>query len=113
MKDVVNEILQAEEKVEESLQKAREEAAGYKKDADREVNSIIGKAREKAQDSIREAVEEAKREAGIARNEAIKKAEEESRKLIDRNRAHIGELVEEIVTLVIGEDYLTRVHRQR
>ena len=78
MKDIIGDILQAENAVEQGLQEARTKAGRIKAESDREADAIISEARRKAQKLVQDAVEKARREAGNKRKAALKKAEEEA-----------------------------------
>ncbi|MBA7713958.1 hypothetical protein ES703_122969 [subsurface metagenome] len=105
MKEIMNEILQAERKVEETLQKAREKAAEIKLQAEKNASQKIEEARRKAKEFFLAGVEEAKQKAMRIRDGKLKKAEEESEEIRSSNRIIIENLIQEIVRLVIQTVY--------
>ncbi len=105
MDDIVSEILQVEKKVADSIQKAREKAAGIRQQSDREHAQALADAREKARKIVRDAIDEATRNAERVREEKLREAEEKSGAIARENSGKIEDLVREIVRLVIRTDY--------
>jgi F-type H+-transporting ATPase subunit b len=105
MKDIIDEILGAEKRVDERLQKAREEADKYRVNAEKKASEKLEDARARAKTIIQTAVEEARKEADIVRNEMIRKAEDESKKTVQKNRERLDKLVDAVVKIAIKTEF--------
>ena len=105
MGDIVNEILQVEKKVAQTIQEAREKAAALRQQSDREIAAMIAEVREKARERVQRAVDEALRGAERVRGDRLREAEEQSEALAQKNSVAIDELVREAVKLIVGTAY--------
>ncbi len=105
MKDIISEVLLAEKRVEETLQKARSESADIKLRTEKKVSQKITEARNKARGIIQNSIEKAQLEAENIRNTRIKEADLENAEIISKNRIDIEKLVRDIVKLIIQTGY--------
>jgi F0F1-type ATP synthase membrane subunit b/b' len=105
MKDILNEVLLTEKKVEELLQKARVEASEIKLKTEKEIAQKIEEARKKAREIIRKKVEKVKKDAEYTRSKMLEDADRENNELIDKNRVGIEEVVQEIVKIIVATGY--------
>ena len=105
MEDIISEVLLAEKRVEEILQKARSEASDLKLRTEKEVSQKIAGTRDKAREIIQNSIEKAQLESENLRNERIKEADLETAEIISKNRTGIEKLVQDVVKLIIQTDY--------
>ena len=105
MHDIINEVLLTEKRVEEILQKARSEAESIKLRTEKEVSQKIAEARTEAQKIIQNAVETAQREAENIRDAKLKEVDLENTDSLNKNRAAIEGLVNDIVKLIMQTGY--------
>jgi cell division septum initiation protein DivIVA len=110
MHDIINEVLLTEKRVEEILQKARSEAESIKLRTEKVVSQKIAEARTEAQKIIQNAVETAKREAENIRDTKLKEVDLENADALNKNRAGIEGLVNEIVKLIMQTGYEEVIH---
>ena len=104
MLEIVQEILDAEQKAEEAVEKAKAEADRIRVETDGKANKIIQDARNEIQRSSLEQIEEARRRSSAETEKAL----EQERSKIDvfeqDHAAKIDSLVSEIVDLVVQTD---------
>ena len=106
MKEVVNEILAAEKKVEEKLAEARRKAALIRQESEKEASAIVSAAREEAQQLIEKRTAAARNEAESIRKKAFEDAGSENRQLLEKCRDTMDALVDEIASLVMASDQM-------
>lgn len=101
MLEIVQEILDAERKAEETVEKAKAEADKIRVETDGKANKIIQDARNEAQRSSLEQIDQTRRRSSTETEKAL----EQERKKIDvfeqDHAAEIDSLVSEIVDLII------------
>jgi len=102
MKEVVNEILSAEKKVQASLDEARHRAAHMREECEREVASIIADAEAKALEITERTVAAARSDARLQREKTLEQAQEDNRLLSERCADAIESLSDELTRLVIS-----------
>jgi len=100
MKEVVDEILAAEKRVEQTLADARHKAAQIRQESEKEVSAIVTAAHEEAQRIIQETVTSARKEAEASREKALKDVESGNRFLRERSKDRINALVDEVASLI-------------
>jgi vacuolar-type H+-ATPase subunit H len=105
MNEIVGQILQTEKKVEEILQKARQEAQDIKQKAERDASLKVGKAHKQASLTLSSAIENARKESQRLKDEKLKKADEEGKAILEKNRKALDDLIQDIVRLVIQTEY--------
>jgi len=101
MKEIIEDVLQAEEKVNRLLKQAREQAAQIKQAADKAHSEKIGAAREQARQIIHTAVEAAQKEAEQIRTDRLQQAEQAKDALLNMDSETRDHLVNEICTMLL------------
>jgi vacuolar-type H+-ATPase subunit H len=104
MKEVVDEILAAEKKVDALLDEARQEAARIRQESEKEATALVSAAQEQAQEHLRSAVTAAREEAQRSRDTAFAESRKQQQELRDRNHGALDTLVSEIVTLITSSE---------
>ena len=105
MKDILNEVLLTEKRVEELLQKARAEASEIKLRTEKEIAKKIEEARKKAREMVQKTVDKARKDAENTRSKMLEDADRENEALIEKNRAGIEAVVREIVKIIVTTGY--------
>ena len=104
MLEIVQDILEAERKAEDTLKKAKEEAAKIRAEAEGKANKILADARNEARLSSQDRLEQARRQS----SEETERRLIEERKKIDifeeEHSTEIGALVSDIAKLIIQTD---------
>ncbi|MBN2591021.1 MAG: hypothetical protein JXA96_14235 [Sedimentisphaerales bacterium] len=103
MKQIIEEVFEAEKKANEIIKKAREKASEIRQAAEKDNLEKIAEAKQKAKDIIRNAVENAQKEAEMIRQEEIKQAENEKESILG-NETDLNNLVENICNIVINTE---------
>ena len=103
MKQIIKEVLDAEERLGATLQQAREQASGIKRAAEAEAAERVGQAREQARRIIREAVQDAEEEGQRLRAEKLAQADRQRDTLLNSHAAAMQELVDQIQELIIDK----------
>ena len=101
MKRIIEEVFQAEDKVNAILRQARDRAAEIRRSAEKEASQMVSEARQKAQETAGVILDEAKKEAERARQERLRQADQEAEATRHRNADETGRLVEEVCRVVV------------
>jgi vacuolar-type H+-ATPase subunit H len=101
MKDILNEILEEEKRVDEEIGDARRRAREIVSGAERDAGRTLARAREKSQNIVQKALEKARTEASGKRDDLIRKAEEEDERRVEELKNRFGEIVDDIVSVII------------
>lgn len=101
MKQIVKEILEAEERVNSVLQQAREKAAEIRLTAETEISDRTNEARRKAQEIVQTTVDEAKKEAQRIREERLRQADQQQEGLLHSRTDVREELVDRLCATVM------------
>ena len=104
MKQIIEEVLQAEEGVNARLKEAREKAAALKAAADRESLAQISQAKIQARDLMQETIEAAKKEAEQIRIQKLSEAEQEKETLLAAMAERVNKLVDAVCRLVLSTE---------
>jgi len=104
MRDIVQEILQAEKRVEDLLQQAREKAGNITAQAEKEANRKVAEARARAQEIVRQTVQRTRREVEEIRKSTIEEAERKSRDSASRSGLHLDDLADQVAQMVMHTD---------
>ena len=104
MKEVVEEILAVEKKVDVLLDEARQEAARIRQESEKEAAALVSAAQEQAQEHLRSAVAAAREEAQRSRESAFAEFRKQQQELHERNHAALDALVAEIVSLITSSE---------
>lgn len=105
MEKVVEEILLIEKAAESILGEARQKAMQIQTSADAEVQESVARAKADAAELVKARLREAKEQAAQLREKASAEAEENNRRLLEQNEAKIDRVVEEIIGLLIKPLY--------
>ena len=102
MKQIIKEVLKAEERVDTALREARESAAETVRVAEGEVADMLSENREKAREIVRTAVVEAEKEAERIREERLRQADEQRDALLHDDTDAMGDLVSRICRIIVA-----------
>jgi vacuolar-type H+-ATPase subunit H len=105
MKEVIKEVLQAEEKVNSIIEEARNKAAEIRKAADKEVSEKVRQAEQQAQEILKNTVEDSKKQAEQIRRERIEQGWHDNESLMQNNTDKINKLVDDICKLVLKTEF--------
>ena len=102
MKKIIEEVLQAEEKVGAILTQAREKASEIRHAAEKDVSEKMNEARHQAQQVMRSTLEDAKKQAEQIREEKLEQADQDKAAILKENAEKIDVLVESICNIVLS-----------
>jgi V/A-type H+-transporting ATPase subunit G/H len=105
MRKIVKEILEAESRVNATLQEARQKASERRQLAEREMSEEVSDARRQGQGIVQAAVEQAREEAEQIREETIRRADQEESTLLDGKADAIDGLVARVCAVVLSTEY--------
>lgn len=105
MKRIIEEVLQAEEKVGTILKQARQEASETARSSEHEISEKMTDARQQALDLIKNAVEDAKKQGEHIRDETLSQADREKDILLKDNEDAIESLVDNICGIILTTEY--------
>jgi len=105
MLEIVQEILEAEQKAEEALQKAKAEADNIRIEADEKSNKILKDVREEVRRSNIEKLEEARRRSSSDAEHVLEQERTKSAAFLDQHAGEIESLVREIVDRIVQTDH--------
>ena len=100
MKQIIEEVFEAEKKANEIIKKARGKAAEIKQAAEKDNSEKIAQAKLEAKDIIRNSVENAQKEAEIIRQEKLKQADNEKEAILGSEKV-LSDLVDNICEIII------------
>jgi vacuolar-type H+-ATPase subunit H len=101
MKQIINEVLQTEERLNAIIKQAREKAAVIKHSAEKETAEMLGETKQQALLIVQTAIENAKKEAEHIGEDKLKKAQEEKNILLNEKSAEIDSLVDNICEIIL------------
>lgn len=101
MRQIIKEVLEAEQRANVALQEARQKASEIRRSAEKEMSEKIGEAKQQAREIIQTAVEEAKIEAEHLREEGLRRADEQGDALRNGKADVIEDLVDRICTVIL------------
>jgi vacuolar-type H+-ATPase subunit H len=101
MKRIIEEVLQAEERVDGIIKQAREKAAEIKRSAEKEVTEKLNDAKQQALAIVQTTVENSKKDAEHISEDKLKKAKEEKDILLNEKSAEIDTLVDNICEIIL------------
>jgi vacuolar-type H+-ATPase subunit H len=105
MKRIIEEVLEAEEKVSVILKRARDKASEIRRSAEKDISEKMSDAKQKAREIMQAAVEDAKKEAERIREEKLKQADREKETLFNNNADTIDNLVDDICKIMLATEY--------
>lgn len=100
MKQIIEEVLQAEKNVSAILKDAREKAVEIKKATEKQMATDLSRAKEKAQEIAIEKTEAAKKESETICEEMLKTADKEKENFLAMHSDSVDTLVNKICSLV-------------
>ena len=101
MKQIIEEVFEAEKKANEIIKRAREKASQIRQAAEKDNSEKIAQAKQEAKEIIRKSVENANNEAEITRQEKLKQAENEKEAILG-NEIVLNNLVDNICNIIIS-----------
>ena len=105
MQEIVNQVLEVEEKAKIIIQKAHERAAVIKTTAESELSEKVKNNRLEAQQLIRDEIAGAKKEAQREYQEAISRVEKENIDFLAQHNRELEAVVKKITALVVTPEY--------
>jgi vacuolar-type H+-ATPase subunit H len=105
MKKIIEEVLQAEEKVGIVLDQARNKASEIRQSVEKEISEKMSAAKQKAREIIQTTVENAKKEAEHIGEEKLKQADQEKDTLLNNNTDTMNNLVDNICNIILATEY--------
>lgn len=106
MKQIMEDVLKAEERVSAILRQARERASEIRQSAEKEISEKMSEARRKALEITQTAVENARKEAERIKEEKLAKAEQQQRALRNDDTGKIDRLVDKICEIILKIEYV-------
>ena len=100
MKEIIEEVFKAEEKVGVILKQAREKASEIRQNAEKENLDRVNETKQKARETIQTAVEQAKKEAELIREEKLRQADSEKDSILN-NKDMIDGLIDNICNIIL------------
>ena len=101
MKQVIEEVLQAEERVGALLKGAREQADQIRRSAEQENSTLLNNARTEAQALTQSSLEEAKKEAEQIKADRLEQADQAKDMLLNDIADKVNGLVKEVCALIM------------
>jgi vacuolar-type H+-ATPase subunit H len=101
MKQVIEEVLQAEERVGALLKGAREQADEIRRSAEQENSTLLNNARTEAQALTQSSLEEAKKEAEQIKADRLEQADQAKDTLLNDNADKVDGLVKDLCGLIM------------
>jgi len=105
MQEVVDEVLKAEAGAQEIIDKAGQEAAHLKQQAENETNRRIAEAREKARKLVQDRVAAERDRAASEYTAAIRDAETKNERFWEQNAEKIDGLVKRLVDFLVTPEF--------
>ncbi|MHC4213205.1 MAG: hypothetical protein ACYSWP_07540 [Planctomycetota bacterium] len=105
MKKIVEEVLEAEKKLDTILRQARQKASEIRLTAEKEMSEQTNNARQQARELTQAAVEDAKQQAQRDRQERLEQADKAKDVIIQENADKINSLVDSICDIVLSTEY--------
>lgn len=101
MKRIIEDVLQAEEKVGAIIKEARDEAAQIRRSAETEISQKTNDAKQKAREMVQTAVEEAKKDAERITKEKLELVDRRKDALLEDRADDVEALVGEICEMIL------------
>ena len=105
MKQIIKEVLKAEERVDAALSQARNKASEIITSVEREVAEKLSEAKERTREIIQTAVEEAEGQAKATRAEKLKQTDQQEEAMLHENADAIDDLVDRICRIVLDAEH--------
>jgi vacuolar-type H+-ATPase subunit H len=104
-KRIVEEVLQAEEKVDVVIREAHARASEIKRLAEEEISEKTNEAKQKARELIQTVVEGAKKDAERIRLDKLRQADQEREALFNSKTDAIDSLVDNICNIILTTEH--------
>jgi vacuolar-type H+-ATPase subunit H len=101
MQEIVNQVLEVEEKAKKIIQQAHEQAIAIKAEVESELSEKVKNSRLQAQQLIRDEIAKAKKETQREYLEAIDRVEKENNDFLAQHNRELQAVVKKITTLLI------------
>jgi len=105
MQEIVNQVLEVEEKAKRIIQQGHERAAAIKTAVESELSEKVKNSRLQAQQIIRDEITGAKKQAQREYQEAIDRVKKENTDFLDQHNRELEAVVKKITTLVITPEH--------
>lgn len=105
MQEIIDQVLQVEEKARKIIQQAHEQAAAIKAAVESEQSEKVKKSRLQAQQLIRDEIAAAKKEAQRQYQEAIERVKKDNTDFLAQHNRELEAVVKKITTLLITPEY--------
>ena len=105
MKKIIEEVFQAEERVNEILKQARGKASEIKHSAEKEISEKMSDAKQKTREIIQTTAENAKIEAKRIREETLEQADRQRDTLLNNKTDAIENLVDDICSIILTTEH--------
>ncbi len=105
MQEIVNQVLEVEEKAKKIIQQAHEQASAIKTAVESELSEKVKKSRLQAQQLIQNEIAGAKKEAQREYQEAIDRVKKENTDFLDQHNRELEAVVKKIIALLITPEH--------
>ncbi len=105
MREIIEEIIQAEKKAEKLIQEARDRQREQSMTVEREVHEKIQQTRSASQKRILDGAAKAREKAKEDHKEAITHLGKENEKYLSRSEKNLNDAIEKIVKLLITPEF--------
>ena len=103
MKEIIEEVFNAEKKADEIIRNARAKASEIKQFVEKDNLEKMAQAKQKAKELLQKAVENARKEAELYRQEKLKNSENEKESVLKNEKA-INNLIDKISNIIINTE---------
>lgn len=100
MQEIIDQVLEVEQKAEALLKEAREKASHLKNDEDQKGAEKIKQAKEQAQQLIQSKTTEAREKASRDFAQAMKDAEVKQKTIFEENQEAAKEIIEDVLEII-------------
>jgi len=105
MKQIIEEVFQAEEKVGAVLAQAREKASEIRLSAEKEISEKTNEAKKEARQIIRSAIEDAEKEAERIRGERLQQTDKGKSAILNNNTDVVDDLIDSICNVILSTEH--------
>jgi vacuolar-type H+-ATPase subunit H len=105
MQEIVNKVLEAEQRAEQTVQEARAKAAEIRREADQAGEEKLQQAREQAQSLMQKALAAARERAAGEQEEARAEAQRQNERFVEERRPAIDAAAEAVVDLLVTPEH--------
>jgi len=105
MKQIIEDVVQAEEKVNAILKQARVKASEITRSTEKEISDKLSEAKEQAQEIMKATMEEGRKKAERIREEKLKQADLEKEALVNSNAHAMTGLVDQICNIILSTEH--------